>query len=85
MRSMREMETLLENANKQISRQNKVIGALQNAVNGYRTLLKAQGINDTVAPDDSFLERLGGAPSGSAARCKCVISFFRNLKLFALR
>ncbi len=75
---MREMEQLLENANKQVSRQNKVIGALQNAVNGYRALLKAQGIADTVAPDDSFLERLGGhAPSGHAALRKspCCLRF----------
>jgi len=60
LRSMREMETLLDNANKQIARQNKVIGALQNAVNQYRALLKAEGIVDTVAPNDSFLEKLSG-------------------------
>lgn len=65
MRSMREMEQLLDNANKQISRQNKVIGALQNAVNQYRTLLKTKGIEDTVAPDDTFLERLACNPSGN--------------------
>ena len=58
MRSMREMEQLLEDANRQIARQNKVIGALQNAVNKYRELLKSKGVEDTVAPDDSFLEKL---------------------------
>jgi hypothetical protein len=65
MRSMREMEQLLDNANKQISRQNKVIGALQNAVTQYRALLKSKGIEDTVAPDDTFLERLASNPSGN--------------------
>lgn len=68
MRSMREMEQLLDNANKQITRQNKVIGALQTAVNKYRELLKSQGITDTVAPDDSFLEKLGGNATSTLSK-----------------
>ena len=75
MRSMREMEQAVENLQKQIARQNKVIGAYQGAVAKYRQLLTEKGVEDTVAPDDSFLERLSKAPTGlGAALGACLVT-----------
>ena len=54
-RSLREVEGLLEASQKQVARQNKVIQVLQGKIGQYRALLKKNGIEDTVAPDDSYL------------------------------
>ena len=45
----------MEASQKQVARQNKVIQVLQGKIGQYRALLKKNGIEDTVAPDDSFL------------------------------